>query len=156
MFKYSNMNRSNNKIDEKLAAPNTPLEDLLQEEEIIQEFTYQAHKFTKYFNKDKIKQLVDYIIKEPTEDDPVKAHKIPFVSSEILNSGERFICNYFCFNNEEIKDEIDEDEEDMKNNSVEIEDKKEEEKKEEVKKEEEKKEEVKPEEEIKKEEEKKE
>ena len=29
------MNRSNNKIDEKLAAPNTPLEDLLQEEEII-------------------------------------------------------------------------------------------------------------------------
>ena len=92
---------SNNSIEEKLNNQNTTLEDLLQEDNIINELRNQNEKLINFFTKEKIKKLIDYIIKEPKENDILKGHKFPFIASEILNSDEDKILDYFIMNKSE-------------------------------------------------------
>ena len=70
MYKKSNSpNKINNKeeninsIEKKLNSPNTTLEDLLEEEDIITEIRNQNQKLIDFFDENKIKNLVNYIIK---------------------------------------------------------------------------------------------
>ena len=100
-IKLNNIESNLKTIEKKLNNQNTTLEDLLQEENIISEFRNQNEKLINFFSKDKVKKLVDYIIKEPKEDDLLKGHKFPFIASEILNSDEDKIVNYFILNKSE-------------------------------------------------------
>ena len=84
-----------NSIEKKLNSPDTTLEDLLIEDDLLSEIRNQNQKLIEFFDKDKIKSLVNYIIKEPKEDNDLIGHKFPFVASEILNSEEDKILYYF-------------------------------------------------------------
>ena len=113
----NNMNLTSIQIEKKLNNPETKLEDLLIEEEIIQEFRNSNEKLMKFFNKEKIKELVNYIISEPIEDDQIKGHKFPFVASEILNCEEKNIYNYFLFTESELEKEQEKENEHINLNS---------------------------------------
>ena len=94
-------------VEKKLDNPNSTLEDLLIEEEIIQELKNQNPKLLKFFSKDKIKSLINYIIIEPKEDDQLKGHKFPFIASELLNCDEPSISDLFLLTNSELKEKED-------------------------------------------------
>ena len=102
---FNNMNLTSIAIEKKLNDPNTKLEDLLIEEDLIQEFRNSNEKLLKFFDKEKIKELINYIIIEPKEDDQIKGHKFPFVASEILNCEEKKIYNYFLLTEDELDKE---------------------------------------------------
>ena len=100
---FRNMKLTSVEIEKKLDDPNSTLEDLLVEEELIQELKNQNQKLLKFLSKDKIKSLINYIIKEPTEDDQLKGHKFPFVASELLNCDIDNISDLFLMTNPELK-----------------------------------------------------
>ena len=54
------------------------------------------------FDKEKVKDLIDLIIQEPTEDEFKRGHKYPFVSSELLNCDTQKLLDYFICTNEEL------------------------------------------------------
>ena len=101
---FSNMNLSSETIDKKLSDPNSTLDDLLTEDELLQEFRTQNKKLLNYFNKEKVKQLLDYIIKEPTEDSQNKGYKFPFICSQLFGLEEETLMNYFFKTNKELLD----------------------------------------------------
>ena len=59
-------------VEKKLDDPNSTLEDLLVEEELIQELKNQNQKLLKFLSKDKIKSLINYIIIKLKEDEQLK------------------------------------------------------------------------------------
>jgi hypothetical protein len=101
---FNNMKLTSIEVEKKLDDPNSTLEDLLVEEEIIQELKNQNPKLLKFFSKDKIKSLINYIIIEPKEDDQLKGHKFPFIASELLNCDEPSISDLFLMTNSELKE----------------------------------------------------
>ena len=54
---FGNMNLTSEAIDKKLNDPNTKIEDLLREEELLQEFRSQNQKLIEYFGN-KLKSLI--------------------------------------------------------------------------------------------------
>ena len=100
---FRNMNFTSEAIDKKLSEPNTPLEDLLVEDELLQELRSQNKKLLNYLDKNKVKQMIDYITKEPLEDDQLKGHKFPFVCSQLFNVEETKIMNFFLKTNKELE-----------------------------------------------------
>ena len=56
-----------------------------------------------FFDENKIKNLVNYIIKEPNEDNELIGYKFPFIASEILNSGDDRILSYFINTKSELE-----------------------------------------------------
>ena len=100
---FKNMNFTSEAIDKKLSEPETPLEDLLIEDELLQELRSQNKKLLDYLDKNKIKQMIDYITIEPSEDDQLKGHKFPFVCSQLFNVEETKIMNYFLKTNKELE-----------------------------------------------------
>ena len=54
---FNNMKLTSIEVEKKLDNPNSTLEDLLIEEEIIQELKNQNPKLLKFFSKDKINLL---------------------------------------------------------------------------------------------------
>ena len=98
-----NIESNINSIEKKLNSPNTTLEDLLIEDDLLSEIRNQNQKLIEFFDKDKIKCLINYIIKEPKEDNDLIGHKFPFVASEILNSEEEKILYYFLNTKSEIE-----------------------------------------------------
>ena len=110
MFNFTDINK-NSEIDEKLSDTNNPpiLEDLLIDEGIIEELQNKNEKLIKYLNKEKIRQMLDYIIKEPKEEDHNKGYKFPFVVSKLFNVEEIKIMKYFFKTNKELIDEKNEE-----------------------------------------------
>ena len=107
IYNYLNFNKNTN-IDKLLSDNDTSpiLEDLLIEEGIIDELQNKNEKLIKYLNKEKIKQMLDYIIKEPKdEEDHNKGYKFPFVCSKLFNVEESKIMKYFFKTNKELNDE---------------------------------------------------
>ena len=104
---FYNMKLTSIEVEKKLDNPNSTLEDLLIEEEVIQELKNQNPKLIKFFTKDKIKSLINYIIKEPKEDNQLTGHKFPFVASELLNCDEQSISDFFLMTNNELKEKED-------------------------------------------------
>lgn len=84
-------------LDKKISEnKNIPLEEILAEDSLIDEVQSQNKTLIKYFNKDKIKQMIDYIIKEPPNDDNHDiGHKFPWVCSQLFNIGDSNIMKYF-------------------------------------------------------------
>ena len=94
----------NGNIDKKLKENNNiPLEDILSEDSVIDEIQNQNKNLINYLNKEKIKQMIDYIIKEPSIDiEHEKGYKFPWVCSQIFNLGNSHIMKYFLKTNKEL------------------------------------------------------
>ena len=90
----------NQKLDDISNPPS--LDDLLQLEGIIDELQNKNKKLINFFTKEKIKQMLDYIIKEPKFDDQLKGHKFPFICSKLFNIEEKNMMNYFHLTNKEL------------------------------------------------------
>ena len=85
---------------------NIPLEEVLSDDTLIDEIQSQNKIILKYLNKDKIKQMIDYIIKEPPSDSSHdKGYKFPWVCSQIFNLGDENIMKYFLKTNKELEEE---------------------------------------------------
>ena len=112
------MIRPETELEKKLKDQNLPLEEYLQEEDAIQCFKDMKPNTKKYFNKDKIKQLIKYITEEPKEDDYKKGHKYPYISCMLLLSAPEKIQDMIVLPeedfNEKYKNEIIENSEDIK------------------------------------------
>ena len=108
----------NGNIDKKLKENNNiPLEEILSEDSIIDEIQSQNKSLINYFNKEKIKQMIDYIIKEPPNDiNHDKGYKFPWICSQIFNLGNYNIMKYFLKTNIELEEEQKKIEEEDKNN----------------------------------------
>ena len=91
-------------INQKLNDKNNPpsLEDLLVLEGIASEFKSKNKKLIEFCTKEKLKQMLDYIIKEPKVDDYNKAHKFPFICSKIFDLDIYDIVKYFFMTKNEL------------------------------------------------------
>ena len=80
----------NGNIDKMINENNDiSLEKILAEDTIIDEVENQNKTLMKYLKKDKIKQMIDYIIKEPPNDaSQDKGYKFPWICSQIFNLGD--------------------------------------------------------------------
>ena len=96
--------RPSTQLEAKLSDINYPLEEYLKDEEAIQCYKDMKPNAKKYFNKDKIKQLIKYITVEPENDDYLKAHKYPYVASEMLKSECNLIQDLFVLTEEEYNE----------------------------------------------------
>ena len=107
-------------IDTKISQnPDIPLEEILTEDVFLQELKNKNPNLIKYLNKDRIKQMLDYIICEPINDDPIKGHKLPYVCSQIFSTEADNITKYFFKTNKQLEDEEKSaDNEKNKNNEV--------------------------------------
>ena len=86
--------------------PNISLEEVLAEDTIIDELQSQNKILIKYLNKEKVKQMIDYIIKEPPSDsNHNKGYKFPWVCSQLFNTGDYNIMKYFLKTNKELEEE---------------------------------------------------
>ena len=109
-------------LDKKISENNNiPLEEILAEDSLIDEIQSQNKTLIKYFNKDKIRQMIDYIIKEPPNDDNHDiGHKFPWVCSQLFNIGDSNIMKYFLKTNQELEEEEkEENKNDNNNNDIE-------------------------------------
>ena len=88
-------------LEGKLVDTEYNLEEYLKNEEAIQCYKDMGANTKKYFNKDKIKQLIKYITIEPEEDDHLKGHKFPYVASEMLKNSSEEIMDLFVMTDEE-------------------------------------------------------
>ena len=91
---FNRMNLTSESIDKLLKDPKTTVEDLLKEEELLQEFRSQNENLINFFDKDKIKNLLTYIIKEQ-EDEQDKGYKFPFLCSQIFGLEIEKMMKYF-------------------------------------------------------------
>ena len=112
---FGRMNLTSEAISKLLNEKNTTVEDLLKEEELLQEFRSQNQKLIDFFDKDKVKHLLDYIIKEQ-EDEQNKGYKFPFLCSQIFGLEIDKIMNYFFMTNKQIKEEEEKREKEKKEN----------------------------------------
>ena len=104
-FNNDDLYKQSEIINKKLSDINNPplLEDLLIEDGIINELQDKNEKLIKYFNKQKIKQMLDYIINEPKEEENHnKSYKFPFICCKLFNVEETKIMNYFLKTNKEL------------------------------------------------------
>ena len=82
-------------ISNLLSNKNTTIEDLLNYENLFDELESKNSELLKYFTKDKIKILIDYMIKEPEKDDYEKVNKYSFTCCEIFKLKIEHILNPF-------------------------------------------------------------
>ena len=89
--------QSSGVISKKITENNSiPLEEILSEESVIDELENHNQILIKYLTKEKVKQMIDYIIKEPPSDTTFdKGHKYPWVCSQLFNIENSEILRYF-------------------------------------------------------------
>ena len=111
---FDRMNLTSEAIDKLLQDPKTTVEDLLKEEELLQEFRSQNEKLIDFFDKEKIKHLIDYIIKEQ-EDEQNKGYKFPFLCSQIFGLEIEKIMKYFFLTNKQVEEEQEKEKKEKEN-----------------------------------------
>ena len=109
-FIFSNFeetSQNSETITKKLEDTSNPpsLEDLLILDGIVEELQNKNKNLINFFTKEKIKQMLDYIIKEPKIEDHNTGHKFPFVCSKLFNIEEKNIMKYFFKTNKELSQE---------------------------------------------------
>jgi len=106
-------------IDKKLKEnENIPLTEILSEDTVIDEIQNKNKLLYKYFNKEKVKKLVDYIIKDPPSDSSHEiGYKFPWTCSQIFNLEDRNIMKYFLKTNFELANEKNEEEKNENNDN---------------------------------------
>ena len=82
---FDDINSNLNPFIEKLENGKLTLEDILKEDTIMQDIkTNTNSKFIDFLTNEKIKKLIDYSTKFPTQDDHDIGYKYPFNATEIL------------------------------------------------------------------------
>ena len=112
-------------IEKILSDKNKTIEDLLRDEDLLNELSSKNEKLIKYFDKEKIKILLNYIIKEPeidenaakTQENKDKGYKFPFVSYQIFGLEINEIYKYFFMTNKQIKEELNKEKNGIDNNN---------------------------------------
>ena len=107
-------NKPSESIQKILSDKNKTLEDLLREEDLLHELNSKNEELFKYFDKEKIKKLIDYIIKEPeidenapeTQENKDKGYKFPFVCYQIFGLELEELLKYFFMTNKQIEKEL--------------------------------------------------
>ena len=123
-------NEPSESIKKILSDKNNTLEDLLRDEDLLNELGSKNEKLIKYFDKEKIKQLLDYIIKEPeidenaeeTKENKDKGYKFPFLCSQIFGLQIEELYKFFFMTNKQIEEELNKGnkEKDFNNNNKRI------------------------------------
>ena len=103
--------RQGTKLEEKLVDENYPLEEYLKSEEAIQCYKDMLKNAKKYFNKEKIKQLIKYVIVEPENDEYLRGHKYPYFASEMLKAECTRIQDLFVLTDDEYNEKYKKEEE---------------------------------------------
>ncbi len=93
-------------IETLLAKEGCTVDDLLDDDDIIQEFRNGNEKLLNYFKRDKLKELIDFITVMPDEDDQKRGHKFPFLVNEIFSLDNQKLNEKF-FNIEVIEEKSD-------------------------------------------------
>ena len=84
---YNNLNDNLNPFIEKMDKGELTLEEILNEDNIIQDIkSNNDSKFVNFFTSEKVKKLIDYSTKFPSEDEHNIGYKYPFNATEILCS----------------------------------------------------------------------
>ena len=95
---------------EKLEKGKLTLEDVLKEDSIMQDIkTNNNSKFINFLTNEKIKKLIDYSTKFPSQEDHNTGYKFPFNATEILcldntNFQNNFMTEKIYKSNENIDD----------------------------------------------------
>ena len=88
---------------------------LLDDDDCLQEFKNFNDKLIKYFDHDKLKELVDYITVMPEQEDGYqRGRKYPFITGEIFNCEINQIMDKFFEAPVKVKEEENFDEDDDK------------------------------------------
>lgn len=72
-------------IEKLLRKEDCKLEELLDDSDILQECKNSNKNLIKYLNRDKIKELIDFITVMPEKDEHKRGHKFPFIANEVFN-----------------------------------------------------------------------
>ena len=89
-------------LEKKLSDINLTLEEYLNHPDAIQCFKDMKKNSQKYFDRNKIKELIKYIIEEPKEDEYNKGHKYPFIACEMLINSNKRIQEMIIFTEEDF------------------------------------------------------
>ena len=107
-------------VENKIIENNSvSLEEILSEETLIDELQNKNPNLLKYLTKEKTKQIIYYIIKEPPTDAPHdRGHKYPWVCTQLLTVENSPILKYLYKTNKELSEENKEnnDKMDLENN----------------------------------------
>ena len=82
---------------EKNLSNDLPLEEYLKNPDAIQCFINMKENAQKYFDRNKMKQLIKYIIEIPKEDENNKKYNFPYIVSEMLKSANNRIKEMIIF-----------------------------------------------------------
>ena len=94
--------KTETELEKNLLEQNLSLEEYLKNEDAIQCFKDMKTNAQKYFNRDKIKQLIKYITEIPKENEYNIGYKYPYVASEMLKSAGERIQDMIVFTEEEF------------------------------------------------------
>ena len=108
LLKNFNTLKMTTKLEEKLDE-NLSLEEYLKNDEAILCYKDMNKNARKYFDKNKIKLLIKYVIEEPENDDYLRGHKFPFIASEMLKSANDRIQDMFVLTDEEYNEKYKEE-----------------------------------------------
>lgn len=72
-------------IEKLLKQDGCHIEELLDDSDLLQECKNSNKNLISYLDRDKVKQLIDFITVMPEEDEHNRGHKYPFIASEVFN-----------------------------------------------------------------------
>ena len=96
-------------LEKNLTDPNLPLEEYLKNPEAIQCFQDMKKNAIKYFDRNKIKQLIRYITEEPKDDNYETGYKFPYAASEMLRLAGKRIQEMIVFTEEDFNNKYQEE-----------------------------------------------
>ena len=96
-------------LEKNLTDPNLPLEEYLKNPEAIQCFQDMKKNAIKYFDRNKIKQLIRYITEEPKDDNYETGYKFPYTASEMLRLAGKRIQEMIVFTEEDFNNKYQEE-----------------------------------------------
>ena len=102
-FGFQDKKELSESIAKKLNDPKTTLEDLLIEGDLLEDLENKYDNLINFFNKEKVIQMLNYIIKEQEGDDILKGHKFPFICSQIFKLKIENIMKYFFMTKNEMR-----------------------------------------------------
>ena len=80
---------------------NLPLEDFLNDPDVISAIKTEDKIIIRYLDSEKIKKLIEYITKEPKENNYLIGYKYPYISCEILKMDYDYISERFILSEEQ-------------------------------------------------------
>lgn len=97
--------QSPSNFDNLLGREDITLQELLKEEEIVNETMNNNEKLIRFLNKEKLLELISYFTEIEDSSDNARLYKYPFVSCDIICTGNISICN-LILDDKELMDKI--------------------------------------------------